>query len=137
MHRIDGPGHDNNMFTEGVPPGVPATVVTEDWLNAVQEEIVNVILDAGITLDKPTNTQLRDAVNALLNPLLPLASLAVLRALPVPTQTVARDTLGYYVAGDNGHGRYRWNASDTRADNGGTVIQPDSLPGTGRWNLLI
>lgn len=53
MHRIDGPGATSpgNQFTEGDPvSAVPATVVTADWLNAVQEEISGVIEGASIAL---------------------------------------------------------------------------------------
>lgn len=64
MHRIDGPGATpDNRFTEGDPvTAVPATEVTADWLNAVQEEIVNVIQAAGIALDKQQNDQLLAAI---------------------------------------------------------------------------
>jgi len=63
MHRIDGPGHDNNQFTEGDPVGgVTATEVTADWANAVQEELANVIEAAGEMLDKGDNTQLAQVV---------------------------------------------------------------------------
>lgn len=67
MHRIDADSHVANMFDEG-DPGVPRnpTQVDADWLNAVQEEICNAITNAGITLVKGTNTQLRSAlVNVL------------------------------------------------------------------------
>lgn len=68
MHRIDGPGATlQNTFTEGDPQlAIPATTVTDDFLNAVQEEIVDVILTAGLALNKPDNTQLRQAVQALI-----------------------------------------------------------------------
>lgn len=64
MHRIDGPGATvNNKFTEGDPvSAVPATEVTDDWLNAVQEEIAGVILSAGMTLSKANNAQLLAAI---------------------------------------------------------------------------
>lgn len=64
MHRIDGPGATvDNKFTEGDPvSAVPATQVTDDWLNAVQEEITAVILSAGITLNKANNAQLLAAI---------------------------------------------------------------------------
>lgn len=64
MHRIDGPGATvDNKFTEGDPvSAVPATVVSDDWLNAVQEEIVAVILSAGLTLSKANNAQLLAAI---------------------------------------------------------------------------
>lgn len=59
MHRIDGEAHDGNTFTDGDPlVPTPATVITADWLNAVQEEIANAIEDLGGTLSKPDNTQL-------------------------------------------------------------------------------
>lgn len=68
MHRIDGAGFAaGNLFTEGNPSlGVPATVVTDDWANDVQEEIVNVILDQGIALVKGTQTQLLSAIKSLI-----------------------------------------------------------------------
>lgn len=68
MHRIDGPGATGgNLFTEGNPAlGIPATVVTDDWANDVQEEIVNVIEDQGITLVKGTQDQLLSAIKSLI-----------------------------------------------------------------------
>ena len=68
MHKIDGAGHSSNTFTEGDPQvPTPATVVTDDWLNAVQAEIVEVIEHASLTLSKPDNTQLRQAINILVS----------------------------------------------------------------------
>jgi hypothetical protein len=52
-------------FTEGDPQtSTPATVVSSDWLNMVQEEIMNVVLAAGLTPSKTTRTQLRDSISA-------------------------------------------------------------------------
>jgi hypothetical protein len=64
MFKIDSDGATiNNEFTEGNPSlGVPATVVSADWLNAVQFELVNVIEFFGLTLDKMNSTQLRLAM---------------------------------------------------------------------------
>lgn len=69
MHRIDGEGAtSDNKFTEGNPTtGAVATTVTADWCNAIQEEIAAVIAAAGITLNKAQNTQLRDAIQALIS----------------------------------------------------------------------
>ncbi len=61
-HRIDGDGHVSNMFTEGVPNVTPATQVTDDWLNDVQEEICNFVEDQGVTLVKGTGTQMLTAL---------------------------------------------------------------------------
>jgi len=58
MHRTEGTNREIvggvALFTDG-PPG---TTVNDDWLNAVQEEISNVIEQAGITLlDASTDTR--------------------------------------------------------------------------------
>lgn len=62
MHRIDGANHAANLFTEG-PPG---TQVTDDWLNDVQENLVDTITSApaSIALVKGTYTQLASAIAA-------------------------------------------------------------------------
>lgn len=44
--------------------GDQGTIVTADFLNDVQENIVQVILDAGLALAKGTGTKLRDAIAA-------------------------------------------------------------------------
>jgi len=64
MHRIDAPGFAvGNLFTEGNPSlNIPATEVSDDWLNDVQEEIALFIETRGITLVKGTQTQLTSAI---------------------------------------------------------------------------
>lgn len=66
MHRIDGAGATaDNKFTEGdAATGVAATVVTDDWLNSVQEELVTVIEQTGGTLDKAQTNQLWTRLSA-------------------------------------------------------------------------
>lgn len=68
MFKIDSEGATaQNTFTEGNPSqGIPATVVSDDWLNAVQGELVEVVEQAGITLDKQDNTQVLEALLALI-----------------------------------------------------------------------
>ncbi|MFC3716792.1 hypothetical protein ACFONC_11585 [Luteimonas soli] len=68
MHRIDGQGAtSNNKFTEGNPAtGTPATEVTADWLNAIQEEIISVLGAAGINMNKAVNNQLLAAITTLI-----------------------------------------------------------------------
>lgn len=62
MHRTEGDNHSGNLFTDG-PPG---TTVEENFLNAVQEELCNVIETAGITL-KTASTETRDQLLAALS----------------------------------------------------------------------
>jgi hypothetical protein len=101
MHKIDGAGHASNAFTEGNPgAGIPATTVTGDWLNAVQAEIVNVIEGAGITLSKPTNTQLRTAIAKMVDS---------------ANRAVILDTVTFAGAVANGEAVY-WDATNTRFD---------------------
>ncbi|WP_299733962.1 hypothetical protein [uncultured Endozoicomonas sp.] len=66
MHRIDGTGATtDNRFTEGNPQaGVPATVVTADWLNSIQEELVAVI--GAEKLEKGRTDQLLEAINDIM-----------------------------------------------------------------------
>lgn len=66
MKRIDHATAVAERFTGGNPAtGTPATIVTYDWLNQVQEEICTVIEDAGITLDGEAEDQLLLALTAL------------------------------------------------------------------------
>ena len=55
MHRTEGTYHNGNLFTDG-PPG---TIVEQNWANAMQEEVCNVIESAGVTL-KTASTETRD-----------------------------------------------------------------------------
>lgn len=66
MHRIDGPGAVQSLFTEG-DPTVPqmATVVTAAWLNDIQENLVRLIEAADIIPEKGNYDQLRQAINLL------------------------------------------------------------------------
>lgn len=69
MHRIDSPGTQlpEEIFTEGNPAlNIPATEVSDDWLNDVQEEIVTVIENQGIALVKGTQNQLETAIFSML-----------------------------------------------------------------------
>ncbi|MCY4753244.1 tail fiber protein [Pelomonas aquatica] len=64
MHRIDGPAAaPGGHFTDGDPnTGVPATIVSQAWAEAVQEELAGVIEATGAALAKPNNTQLLAAI---------------------------------------------------------------------------
>ena len=61
------PAGTPGYFQGGNPAtSTPRTVVTQDWANAVQEEIASVVLGAGLALSKTNNGQLLAAVNALI-----------------------------------------------------------------------
>ena len=64
MFKIDSDGATvGNEFTEGNPAlSIPATVVSDEWLNAIQREVVLVIEENGITLNKLDDTQLNGAL---------------------------------------------------------------------------
>jgi len=68
MHRIDSPSATSDKkFTEGSPSAsIPATVVTDDWLNDVQENICAVIEGASIPLVKGEADQLLKAIQAII-----------------------------------------------------------------------
>lgn len=67
MDRISGPGATpDNQFTEGDPAqGVPATTVTANWLNGVQEELIHILTEAGITPNEADDTQIFAAMVAI------------------------------------------------------------------------
>lgn len=67
MHRIDGPGATvDNKFTDGDPVGgVQATMVTDDWLNDVQENIMAVLVAAGVAPTKGRAADLLDSIKKL------------------------------------------------------------------------
>lgn len=60
------PAGTPGYFSQGSPTGSPpATVPGQDWFNAVQEEIIAVIVAAGITPDKSNNAQLLAAIQSI------------------------------------------------------------------------
>lgn len=64
MNRIQGPTvAPGNLFSDGDPlVAQPATVVEDVWLNDVQEELVNLVLDMGSSLDPGDRRQVVAAV---------------------------------------------------------------------------
>ena len=57
------------LFTEGDPAlGTPATVVTAAFLNAVQEELCNLVEEAGLSLDGEDYSQVFNAIKTLMTP---------------------------------------------------------------------
>lgn len=53
-------------FTQGQPgSGIDATIITVPWLNAVQRELIHLILGAGIALDPTDDSQVLKAIRAI------------------------------------------------------------------------
>jgi hypothetical protein len=71
VHKITGAGATaENEFTEGNPgTGTPATVVTDDWMNMVQRELIALAVAAGITPTLGDDDQLLEAFTVLGLPL--------------------------------------------------------------------
>ena len=65
MFKIDTAGNVGGLFSDGTPPSVPPTIVSDQWLNAVQTELVNVVLGAGLALDKTNSGQVLAALEIL------------------------------------------------------------------------
>lgn len=63
-------------------------------------------------------------------------SVATMRTVPVASAAFYKDVqvTSYYGTPNNCPIYYHWNASDSTADNGGTVINPTGNSGNGRWN---
>jgi hypothetical protein len=54
------------FFTGGNPAsGIPATVVDPDWLNMIQQELINIVDAGGITPSKTTYTQVLSAIKRI------------------------------------------------------------------------
>lgn len=67
MHRIDSEGHVGNRFTEGNPQtGQQATILGAKWHNTVQEELAHLVEFANIALSTGDDTQVRQAIVALI-----------------------------------------------------------------------
>ncbi len=67
MFKIDTVGSVNGAFVEENPAtGQQPTIVSADWLNAYQSELIAVLEAAGISPSKANNAQLLAAINALI-----------------------------------------------------------------------
>lgn len=66
MHLIDAAGHVNNQFVHEDPAtNRPPTEIDAAWLNAIQNEIANVITASGVPLNKSENDQLFAAISRI------------------------------------------------------------------------
>lgn len=66
MHKIDtNTAVDGSFVDKNASLGVDGTVVDAAWLNSVQDEICNVVEEAGETLSKQDNSQMASAIGIL------------------------------------------------------------------------
>lgn len=132
MFRIDGPGAtQDNKFTEGDPAtGTRATVVSDEWLNAVQEELAKAIEDDGYDLDKLDPGQLSKLIRRRT---IFVGSVAELEALSFPVGTNA------YLTDEGRFGDFVFRAGDFSAEvtadsRQGIYIAPSGQTGSqGAW----
>lgn len=105
MHRIDtSTATSDGKFTEGDPTvPVPATTVSADWLNAVQEELVAAIASAGLEPDKSDNTQLRQAIGKLISAAVDAARIHPATVAPKAPGTAAVGTSPKFAREDHVH----------------------------------
>lgn len=117
MHRIDGPGATvDNKFTEGDPlTGTQATVVTDDWLNDIQESLMSILAAAGIAPVKGNYTQL---VSALKGRLLNTQQFLTAGTFTY-TKTPGTRTIRVYGQGGGGSGAGAVATTSSQASAGG------------------
>ena len=90
-------------------------------------------IDLGLTAEALTGTGTNYFwVTAIGTSAAPL-DLRNLSGMPADQVVIAT---GFLTHGDGGGGAFLWDAASTAADDGGAVIQPASLPATGRWRRI-
>lgn len=130
-------------FTEGNPGlGIPATKVTGDFLNMVQEELANVVTGAGLALSKTTFNQLFSAIQSMVINAVPTGTVTHHLGSTAPTGWVIRDgkTIGSATSGATGRANADtlalftklWTEMDNTVDGGAFHIQDSSGTPTGR-----
>lgn len=157
MKRIDNSTATiDNLFTEGNPgTATPATIVSAEWLNVVQEEIAAVIEETGETLDQTgvARDQLLTAIQQLITdnlaPSVPAGTVKYHAAATAPTgylecngAAVSRTTYAALFAaiGDDygpGDGTTTFNLPDLRGEfirgwDHGRGVDPDAASRTNR-----
>lgn len=101
MFRIDSPGNLNNKFTQGNPlanPPVPPTVISDLWVNAMQEEIAHFIEASGGTLNKADSGQLWEQFRNYI-----ASNVAINFVANITSGTIAGSVTvsGFYTVGQN------------------------------------
>lgn len=118
MHRIDGAGATvDNKFTEGDPVGgVQATVVTAEWLNDIQENLMELLTVAGIAPVKGNSSQVLSAVKGRLLNIQVITASGTVTKTPGATKWRVRQIGG----GGQGGGTQATASSQVAAGGGGS-----------------
>lgn len=66
MHPIGGATAVNGQFQDGTPTQ-KGTVVSAEWLNTIQDEIINAIKSAGIQINSQDNDDKKQLANAIIS----------------------------------------------------------------------
>lgn len=135
MHRIDHPSALHGQFTQG-DTGRPATVVTADWLNDLQENILRVIEASGT---RPTKGRAEDLADAIGRTVADRAVGCVDTIGDLERMTGADGicvrVLGWHARGDYGGGVFLWAEDDASEADGGMVVAPGGRA-RGRWRRM-
>lgn len=138
-----------NEFTEGnAGLSIPATVVSGDWLNAVQKELVAIVEGAGITLGIPTADPGNQALAAILKLIQQGGQVAALSFNIANNQAALADVTGFPQIDRTLVRSFEAFISIVRRTDSGLVKQTGRLYGTwstaaelglanGAWELSI
>lgn len=79
MKRFDGVNNDAGMFQDRNPAQAKlGSILDASWLNMMQDEVINIIEGAGITLDGTKTTQLSEAITKIIK------DYSIAQKLPTP-----------------------------------------------------
>jgi len=139
MHRIDAPGATvGEQFTEGNPAlNIPATEVSDDWLNDVQEELALFIESQGITLLKGTQTQLTEAIALAIGAGAPLPNFTLLNSEAGPTNVTGLvwDDGTLFKAGQFSFDVFRRTDSGVKIETGTAYVTRNTESNT--WDVEV
>lgn len=126
MHRIDGPGATvDNKFTDGDPVGgIQATLVTDDWLNDVQENIMAVLDAASVAPVKGQIDQLLLAIRGVVKATKSLARFTASGSFTVPAGVTTIYASGCAAGGGGGSSLATNSTLFVTGGSGGGAGQP-------------